>query len=150
VTPFSHRTCSVNTHDRSAASSSQVSTAQQQTNPKCIACESTNHWVTQCEQFKSSAVEQRWQVAKAGKACFRCLKLHRNNCRPKDCGVNGFTKKHHPLLHSENVPNLANETGNQRHVSTHQGDVEGNQFFRIVPVILHYDDKKNRSFRLPG
>ncbi|XP_070854987.1 uncharacterized protein [Drosophila suzukii] len=53
---------------------------------------------------------------------------------------------HHPLLHSENVPNLANETGNQRHVSTHQGDVEGNQFFRIVPVTLHYDDNKIEVF----
>jgi len=92
VTPFSHRTSSVNTHDRCAASSSQVFTTQQQTNPKCISCESTNHWVTQCEQFKSSAVEQGWKVAKAGKACFRCLKLHRNNCRPKDCGVNGCTE----------------------------------------------------------
>jgi len=44
VTPFSHRTSSVNTHDRCAASLSQVSTAQQQTNPK------------QCEQFKSCRI----------------------------------------------------------------------------------------------
>jgi len=89
VTPFSHRTSSVNTHNR-------------------------------------------------------CLKLHQNNCRPKDCGVNRFTRKQYPLLHSENVPNLAKKTGNQRHVSTHQGDVEGNQFFRIVPVTLHYNDKKSK------
>ncbi|XP_044316262.1 uncharacterized protein LOC123037810 [Drosophila rhopaloa] len=146
VTPFSHRTSSVNTHNSCAASSSQGSTVQQQPNRKCIACESTNHWVTQCEQFKTSAVEQRWQVAKAGKACFRCLKVHRNNCRPKECGVNGCTRKHHPLLHSESVPNTTNEVGNQRHVSTHHGDVEGNQFFRIVPVTLHYADKKIEIF----
>ncbi|XP_070854714.1 uncharacterized protein [Drosophila suzukii] len=98
------------------------------------------------EHILERMIDKRWQVAKAGKACFRCLKLHRNNCRPKDCGVNGCTRKHHPLLHSENVPNLANETGNQRHVSTHQGDVEGNQFFRIVPVTLHYDDNEIEVF----
>ena len=94
--------------------------------PKCWVCDTSTHWVDQCERFKSMSPEERLKTVRENHACFSCLKKagrdHRaSNCsRRKQCTqrTNGDQCKyhHHVLLHPANpaasvgVASVGNDT----------------------------------------
>ncbi|XP_043066490.1 uncharacterized protein [Drosophila bipectinata] len=120
--------------------------AQQQVQQRCEACGDPSHNPAQCQVFSNLDAEHRWQVIRAGKACFCCLKVHRNRCRTGNCGINGCTRRHHELLHTEYVSNTIGQDRPQSHVSTHRDDNHGSQFFRIIPVKLHYGSRQTEIY----
>ena len=94
--------------------------------PKCWVCDTSTHWVDQCERFKSMSPEERLKTVRENHACFSCLKKagrdHRaSNCsRRKQCTqrTNGDQCQyhHHVLLHPANpaasvgVASVGNDT----------------------------------------
>ena len=68
---------------------------------KCDICQG-NHTIKSCEKFKAMGMDDRWQVAKDKRLCFRCLANNHQgkNCkRAKECGVNGCKRNHDRFLH---------------------------------------------------
>lgn len=67
----------------------------------CTHCGSQEHFIVECEQFKSKSVKERWDWLRGKGLCFRCLKKGhlRINCKSKKCGKNGCKRMHHALLH---------------------------------------------------
>ncbi|XP_043069570.2 uncharacterized protein [Drosophila bipectinata] len=163
MAPSFYKTGAVNSHNsrrpdkgvadepgpaRGQARSNAIHTeaAQQQVQQRCVACGDPSHNPAQCQVFSNLDAEHRWQVIREGKACFCCLKVHRNRCRTGNCGINGCTRRHHELLHTEYVPNTIGQDRPQSHVSTHRDDNHGSQFFRIIPVKLHYGSRQTEIY----
>ncbi|XP_036329696.1 uncharacterized protein LOC118741829 [Rhagoletis pomonella] len=114
---------------------------------KCVACGTTDHYVALCPTFRDLSANERWQMVKKEKACYRCLKSHRKGCfSKKTCGVNGCSKKHHPLLHSEGNEGTNKLENDQAVVSTHRADNTSSQYFRMIPVQLHAAGKTINIF----
>ena len=63
-----------------------------------------SHRIWNCSKFKEQTVTERYETAKRLKLCFCCLdgSYPIKDCKStRTCGVNGCTKKHNRLLHSE-------------------------------------------------
>ena len=72
-----------------------------ETKPPCGFCEG-NHGVWSCKMFQALDVQERWNVAKSRRLCFRCLgSFHQGRVcsQSKPCNVNRCTKNYHNLLH---------------------------------------------------
>ncbi|XP_013139482.1 PREDICTED: uncharacterized protein LOC106104088, partial [Papilio polytes] len=71
----------------------------------CPSC-GQQHSLPQCPKYKALTVEQRWELVKDKKICFRCIssKHRRIACRAKACGVNECRRPHHPSLHEDAKP----------------------------------------------
>ncbi|XP_062713174.1 uncharacterized protein LOC134290145 [Aedes albopictus] len=70
----------------------------------CSICDST-HNVNKCEVLKQMTVSDRMEMTKKRNLCFNCLKRgHRvGQCRSRACTVSGCGKRHHTLLHFEEI-----------------------------------------------
>ncbi len=138
----------------------------------CLCCTVIGHKLCDCPKFKAYTTEQRWQLAKKKKLCFRCLagKHQGKNCMSsKICGVGTCEKTHHPLLHSQvaaiqsqvvkrsfhTVPDNPDEpkepkpsqvkTSDQQTYTTTLTSTENSEetfSFRTVPVWLKANGKK--------
>lgn len=66
----------------------------------CFQCEG-EHWLTECPKFREATVNERWEVAKKQRLCFRCLRRRhmRTNCKGRSCKK--CKRPHHTALHSE-------------------------------------------------
>ena len=77
-------------------------------NRSCVCCDNTGHRIWDCDNFiKELSVQQRWELAKEKRLCFRCLTgNHRGkDCRnTRVCGVDGCRSNHHKLLHQPSKP----------------------------------------------
>ncbi|XP_067016989.1 uncharacterized protein [Acropora muricata] len=74
--------------------------------PPYSLCHGFDHGVWFCKQFNEKGVDDRWQIVKERKVCFRCLASdHRGkDCtKARKCGVDGCTRNHHRLLHGSEV-----------------------------------------------
>ena len=62
-----------------------------------------DHKIWMCSKFKQQSVNERYETLKKLKLCFCCLNTHLiKDCKSERvCGVNGCTKKHNRLLHSD-------------------------------------------------
>ena len=81
------------------------------TKPPCSLCQGLDHGVWFCKEFHDKGVDDRWQIAKEKKLCFRCLASdHRGkDCtKARVCGLDGCSRNHHRLLHGSEV---RSETG---------------------------------------
>ena len=70
---------------------------------KCKVCKES-HGLWTCENFKKMSVDERWNIAKEQKLCFRCLSDgHRGEAcfRSRVCGIKGCRSHHHRLLHED-------------------------------------------------
>lgn len=69
---------------------------------QCPSCKQ-NHRLTQCPKYKTMTVDQRWELVKEHKICFKCAqKKHRRiTCKARPCGVNQCRRPHHATLHQE-------------------------------------------------
>ncbi|XP_037302804.1 uncharacterized protein LOC119193309 [Manduca sexta] len=79
---------------------SNVYTLEQEEKQECPAC-SEAHVLTQCPKYKALSVEQRWNLIKEKKLCFKCANsTHRRiTCKAKLCGVEQCRRPHHSSLH---------------------------------------------------
>ncbi|XP_063358825.1 uncharacterized protein LOC134648265 [Cydia amplana] len=76
----------------------------------CRYC-NNKHKLTECEEFKSLTLDDKWIWLREAKICSKCLvsKSHRwKSCRIGRCGVDGCERFHHPLLHSAATPHVVN------------------------------------------
>ncbi|KAK3729480.1 hypothetical protein QZH41_019941, partial [Actinostola sp. cb2023] len=72
--------------------------------PQCPLC-NTNHWLSQCSEFRSKSVDERLKVTKAKGLCNNCLVSgHVVRECPKEsfCKVDGCKSKHSTFLHPLN------------------------------------------------
>ncbi|XP_044182749.1 uncharacterized protein LOC114952001 [Acropora millepora] len=72
-----------------------------QANRKCPLCKS-NHWLSQCNNFKEKSLAARWQFVTSRGLCANCLVAgHLANSCPKKgfCRVTGCNGKHSSYLH---------------------------------------------------
>lgn len=83
----------------------------------CPMCKG-QHQLHDCYAFKALNVRDRYEKARNFKCCFSCLLAnHRvKDCRRRaQCGVDGCTKLHHSLLHTEMLDgNMANHVCSSR------------------------------------
>ena len=93
---------------------------------KCYFCSSEGHLISDCRRFKEKNLNARWEWAKQGKRCFKCLSSShsRKNCSAALCKIKFCNRPHHSLLHafSENrkvstVNSTSNKTGNSNQTS---------------------------------
>ena len=71
---------------------------------KCPYCGNANHRSWQCATFKTMNTDDRWEVVRTAKLCFRCLRGGHTSrrCPAKigECGRDGCQRLHNRLLHS--------------------------------------------------
>ena len=78
------------------------------TRPPCCLCSSFDHGVWVWEQFYDKGVDNRWQIAKERRLCFRYPASDHDH-RGKDCtkaricGIDDCSRNHHHLLHGSEV-----------------------------------------------
>ncbi|CAH0727422.1 unnamed protein product, partial [Brenthis ino] len=79
-----------------------VTEAEEEQVSQCPSCEQT-HALPQCPKYKGLSLDERWELVKEKKLCFKCItkKHRRSNCKAKLCGVNECRSPHHPTLHRE-------------------------------------------------
>ena len=76
------------------------------TRPPCSLCSSFDHGVWFCKQFYDKGVDDRWQITKERKLCFRCLASdHRGKdfTKARICGIDDCSRNHHRLLHGSEM-----------------------------------------------
>ena len=81
----------------------------------CGACGKVGHDLSRCEKLQRMPIDARWDVVRASKACFRCLRVgHRSNeCKAGACSMCG--RHHHSLLHNSS----SSPTGEAAGLSAH-------------------------------
>ena len=75
------------------------------------------HGLWACDSFRKMTVNQRWDIAREQRVCFRCLSYgHQGEAcvRSRICGLNGCRSAHHYLLHDENSVGLRTRENNRR------------------------------------
>ena len=68
-----------------------------------------SHPMRACDGFKKMPITERWNVAKQGKFCYRCLRNNHfgSDCtRRRKCGIDGCCESHNRLLHRTEMKNL--------------------------------------------
>ncbi|XP_045772958.1 uncharacterized protein LOC123872620 [Maniola jurtina] len=66
----------------------------------CNLCDE-NHGLLECKKFREASVDERWEIAKKAKICFKCLRYRhqRLDCKAPPC--RRCRRYHHVALHSE-------------------------------------------------
>ncbi|XP_055590660.1 uncharacterized protein LOC129742742 [Uranotaenia lowii] len=131
-------------------------------NDGCVICQQNCGAVEKCSVFTQMNVSSRWAAQRNLSLCRRCLKIHGAYCRRNVCcGVNGCTRKHHPLLHNDTsskpqlvapnpepqpvAPNSEPQPGTssshvvEMNLNTHRSTYQ-QILFRYVPVVLYNND----------
>ena len=116
-----------------SASSSQQETKQTQSD-HCPLADGT-HKMWNCPIFNNMNVTDRYAAVRKERLCYGCLgKGHEiKDCKVHPCGINGCTKKHNRLLHSENQMDEGSHTVNVSAATINQSN-QGTSFLHIVPV----------------
>ncbi|XP_070067242.1 uncharacterized protein [Drosophila virilis] len=81
--------------------SQQQRSQQEQERVSCAKCVG-NHCLSDCDDFRSMGMNQRWELVKEKRLCFCCFQRHRaQQCKSKKkCHVDGCESTHHVLLHT--------------------------------------------------
>lgn len=118
---------------------------------ECVVCRGQCPSLAKCKRFCDLSYDSRWAAVKEGHFCKKCLRRHKGVCRQQnECGRDGCTYKHHPLLHNPQVRVWPSDRSNhgvpsaskppapqiERNCNIHQAETN-EVLFRIVPVTLH-------------
>ena len=116
--------------------SSNVQEVQATNNNHCPLADGTNR-IWNCPLFKNMNVNDRYAAVRKQRLCYGCLgKGHAiQDCNVNACGINGCTKKHYRLLHSENQMDEGNHAVNVSAATISQSN-EVTSFLQIVPVSI--------------
>lgn len=124
---------------------------------KCLFCGKINHNIIICRKFLNESINSRWEWITKNKICFSCLRSghHIRQCeKRKDCGENGCTRPHHPLLHNSHVPEAAttvkdNHIQETAETSCHTVDNKiKHVLLRVAPVKLKGPKKEIDTYAL--
>ena len=123
-----------------------VKDAQPTNNDHCPLADGTNK-IWNCPLFKNINVNDRYAAVRRQRLCYLCLgKGHAiKNCKVNACGINGFTKKHNRLLHSENQKDEGNHAVNMSAATISQSS-EVTRFLQIVPVSIQNGSNKLNTY----
>ena len=80
----------------------KIKRRQRTTNKQCP-LKDGDHKLWMCAKFRKQSVYERYETLKKLKLCFSCLNslLIKDCISERVCGMNGCTKKHNRLLHSD-------------------------------------------------
>ena len=83
------------------------------------------------------SVNDRYVAVRKERLCYECLgKGHAiKDCKVHPCGINGCTKRHNRLLHSENQINEGSHAVNVSAATINQSN-QVTSFLQIVPVLV--------------
>ena len=114
--------------------SSNVNETKQMQNNNCPLADGT-HKIWNCPIFKNMNVTDRYAAVRKERLCYGCLgKGHAiKDCKVHPCGINGCTKKHNTLLHSENQMDEGSHAVNVSAATINQSN-QVTSFLQIVPV----------------
>ena len=114
--------------------SSNASETKQMQNNNCPLADGT-HKIWNCPTFKNMNVTDRYAAVRKERLCYGCLgKGHAiKDCKVHPCGINGCTKKHNRLLHSENQMDEGSHAVNVSAATINQSN-QVTSFLQIVPV----------------
>ena len=115
-----------------SASSNSNETKQMQNN-NCPLADGT-HKTWNCSIFKSMNVTDRYAAVRKQRLCYGCLGNGHaiKDCKVHPCGINGCTKKHNRLLHSENQMDEGSHATNVSAATINQSN-QVTSFLQIVP-----------------
>ena len=118
------------------SASSNVEEVKQMHNDHCLLADCT-HKIWNCPLFRNMSVNDRNAAVRKQRLCYRCLgKGHAiKDCKVNACGINGCTKNHNRLLHSENQMDEGNHAVNVSAATINKSN-EVTSFLQIVPVSL--------------
>lgn len=102
--------------------------------PKCT----KGHRLWECSDFTSLKVNDRWSFVKEKRLCLRCFRNHyiRRCNSKKQCGVDGCSMAHNPLLHTSNAKKTTYEN------QSASKPMEDNK-----SLLLHVNEKRKSLFR---
>ncbi|XP_011881935.1 PREDICTED: uncharacterized protein LOC105569808 [Vollenhovia emeryi] len=82
----------------------------------CIACKTKRHPLYLCDKFKQLPIPKRIETVRNAKACYNCLRSHRDTpCTFSNCTI--CQRKHNTLLHLDQYP-VTNRTSTSKAVDT--------------------------------
>ncbi|XP_062704770.1 uncharacterized protein LOC134287082 [Aedes albopictus] len=114
------------------ASSSTYNASEESKLKPCKMCQSKDHRLQHCADFKKLRYDERLKLVTHEKLCHVCLNEHGGQCKfGIRCNIGDCRKSHHPLMHP--VGNTVGLSAQIRANCT--------VLFRIVPVQLHCGDK---------
>lgn len=67
----------------------------------CFYCNSVNHQIAECVNFKKLTMPDRALIVTSNNLCRQCLKNHQGHCRNSPCSV--CSGNHHHLLHQNKI-----------------------------------------------
>ena len=116
------------------SASSNLQETKQTQSDHCPLADCT-HKIWNCPSFKNMSVNDRYVAVRRERLCYGCLgKGHAiKDCKVKLCGINGCTKKHNRLLHSENRMDKGSHAVNVSAATINQSN-QVTSFLQIVPV----------------
>ena len=116
------------------SSSSNANETKRMQNDNCPLADGT-HKIWNCPIFKSMNVTDRYAAVRKERLCYGCLgKGHAiKDWKVHPCGINGFTKKHNRLLHSENQMDEGSHAVNVSAATINQSK-QVTCFLQLVPV----------------
>ncbi|XP_055590700.1 uncharacterized protein LOC129742784 [Uranotaenia lowii] len=115
----------------------------------CAVCQKLGHRARDCRTFQQLSVDERWKRIQELALCRTCLYAHgRRPCNNRNrCGVNGCSKRHHPLLHQSVPPKPSNNTPSSspsETVSHHS--TASSLLYRIIPIVLYNGNSSVDTF----
>ena len=107
-----------------------------------------DHKIWMCPKFKQQSVNERYESLKKLKLCFCCLNPHLiKDCKSERvCGINGCTKKHNRLLHSD-TPKVDNDKRSEQSAPQNRAGIssmlstESSAFLQLIPVSIGNERK---------
>jgi hypothetical protein len=96
------------------------------------------HQVVVCHKWRNSNVQERWEVAKQNRLCYRCLEgSHMGKFCEKNiqCPVDGCIRNHHKDMHAVAEESHQNQNSNNAFGVTEAGRVQVSKVaLRLLPV----------------
>ena len=116
------------------SASSNANKTKQMQNNNCPIADGTQK-ILNFPIFRSMNVTDRYAPVKKERSCYGCLgKGHAiKDCKIHPCGINGCTKKHNRLLHSENQIDEGSHAVNVSAATINQSN-QVTSLLQIVPV----------------
>ena len=116
------------------SASSNLQETKQRQNNNCPLADG-NHKIRNCPIFKNMNVTNRYAAVRKERLCYGCLVKGPaiKDCKVHPCGINGCTKTHNRLLHSENQMDEDSHAVNVSAATINQSN-QVTSFLPIVPV----------------
>lgn len=101
----------------------------------CPICEVSSHTLIECRKFINAECNDRWDIAKKHRLCFKCLRFRARNhtCKQKQCEQDGCKYTHHKLLHFRRENREKADTLTESITSTWVPNSR-RTFLKIIPV----------------